>query len=426
MIRLAISSTLLIGILLLLHFVQAGPAVAYTAVFIAASAMYLLQAREISSGRPSRRSILFAAIAALLVRGSFLFTLPVGSDDVYRYIWDGKVQSAGVNPYQFAPDAPELRYLHSSRLPGLVNHPDMKTLYFPASQWVFLLGYQISGEEIWGYKLLLLLAEMATIAGLFLLTAHTGIPWKFVLLYALCPLPVMAFAVDAHLDGFGLPLIVFGLLLHLRGKKAAALLLFALSISVKPVALVFLPVLFVLEKGLWQKARTLLIPLVVLLLQFVPYSVSASPLDSLEIFAKHWAFNGSVFELVNLYLADNQKARYVCAFLLGFAILLLSLSRKELMEKIYLSVFLLLLFSPVVHPWYVSWLAVLLPLARRWSGLSFVSAVSLALFTVVAYKTTGVWTQYPLLLLLEYLPTIGLLGLELRGSLPPLPLEPGA
>jgi alpha-1,6-mannosyltransferase len=316
--------------------------------------------------------------------------------------------------------------LHSSRLPALVNHPDMKTLYFPFSQWVFLLGYKISGEGIWGYKLLLLFAEMATIAGLFLLTVHTGIPRKFALLYALCPLPVMAFAVDAHLDGFGLPLMIFGLLLQLRGKKAAALLLFALSISVKPVALVFLPVLFVLEKGLWQKTRTLLIPVAVLLLQFLPYSTGASPLDSLEIFAKHWAFNGSMFELVNLYLADNQKARYVCAFLLGFTILLLSLSRKELVEKIYLSVFLLLLFSPVVHPWYVAWLAVLLPLERRWSGLVFVSAVSLALCTVVTYKATGVWTQYPLLLLLEYLPVIGLLGLELRGSLPSLPLEPGA
>ena len=293
---------------------------------------------------------------SILIRLSFFSSDPVGSDDVYRYVWDGKVQAAGINPYRYAPDDPALADLHSSLLPGAVNHPEMKTVYFPFSQWLFLLAFRIAGESLWGLKAMLLAAEAATMAGLLLLLSHLKLPRRLVLLYALCPLPILAFALDAHVDGFGLPLFIFGLLYHLRGRPALGLVLLGLSMSVKPVALVVLPVLFLQARTGTDRIRIAVLPLAVALLPFVPYALEINPLESLSTFAWHWLFNGAFFELVRSFVQDNQRARLICAAALGVSLVLLQFTRHDVLRKAAFSVLLLLLFSPVVHPWYVTWL----------------------------------------------------------------------
>ncbi len=321
---------------------------------------------------------------------------------------------AGVNPYVYAPDAPELDSLHSHLLPAAVNHREMKTLYFPASQWVCFICYQISGEHIWGYKLVLLLAELATIFGLFLLTKRLAIRVDFVLLYVLCPLPILQFGLDAHIDGLGLPLLIFGLVSYLRGQKPLSYILFALSASVKPVALLLLPIFLLREQGGWNKTRVVLIPTLVIVGQFLPYVVHSNPFDGLFRFAENWTFNGVVFETLYLYLADNQKARLICAAFLGVVLLVLYLRRSAIVDTYYFSVLSLLVLSPVVHPWYVVWLTVLLPLARRWSGIVFAAAASLTSYTIVNYKLYGVWQQSAGVLALEYLPVLAFMIFELR------------
>jgi hypothetical protein len=90
--------------------------------------------------------------------------------------------------------------------------------------------------------------------------------------------------------------------------------------------------------------------------------------------------------------------------------------KKEPLDAFYFSVLLLLILSPVVHPWYVSWLAVLLPFARRWSGIVYAASISFTVYTIVDYKLHGIWDQSPLILALEYIPVIILMFLELRGS----------
>jgi alpha-1,6-mannosyltransferase len=347
---------------------------------------------------------------------SFISLSPTGSDDVYRYMWEGKTQSHGVNPYLYSPDAPQLDSLHTQLLPAAVNHPDMKTVYFPFSQWVFYCCYHLSGENIWGYKLALLVAELATLMGLLFLLAQLKIPTKFVLLYFLCPLPIIQFALDAHIDAVGLPLLIFGLLAYLRGNKVLSYVLLALSISVKPVAVLILPILFLREKGIRHKARVAVVPSIVVVGQFLPYVFSSNPFEGLTRFAENWTFNGVVFETLYLWFSDNQKTRMVCAILLCISLLLLYMRKKEPLDAFYFSVLLLLMFSPVVHPWYVSWLAVLLPFSRRWSGIVYTSFVSFTVYTIVNYKLHGNWNQSALILALEYVPVIALMFLELLRS----------
>jgi 4-amino-4-deoxy-L-arabinose transferase-like glycosyltransferase len=359
---------------------------------------------------------------------SFLGMDPLGSDDVYRYVWDGRVQTAGINPYQYAPDDKALTDLHTARLPSLVNHPDMKTIYFPLNEWIFYLGYHVSGENVWGFQLLVLLAETLTIIGLFSLMHELGknalrgepshSPWR-VLLYAANPLVILQFSLDAHVDAIGLPFLIFGLLLYYRNRTTFALLLLGLSLLVKPVALVILPILFLHERGIINKAKVISLPLAVLFIPFIPYMFNANPLEALVTFSKHWFFNGALFSVLFPLISDNQTTRLWCFAFLAIFLFVLYFSKKPLNEKIVLAVLLLLLCSPVVHPWYVAWMIVLLPLAPISSGLAFAGTASLPSITYVTYQLQGMWKDYPLVLVLEYVPVVTMLLIDLRRKTTP-------
>lgn len=396
------------------------PVELYTVAFLWSSAMYLVFAFWLKKTMISRLSLRTLLTVGILLRIVLVPLTPVGSDDIYRYIWDGKVQSAGINPYQYAPDAPELAGLHTAALPSLVNHPSMRTVYFPLTQWLFWLGYQMAGEHPWGIKLLLLAAELGTLLLLVSLLRRNGMPEQYVLLYALCPLPILMFALDGHVDALGLPVFLLALLFWIRERKMTSLLLLGISMSVKPVALIILPLLFFREKGLSGRLRVLFLPFVPMALQFLPYAFSANPLESIATFGVHWAFNGALFEFIYMAVANNQIARLLCAALLAIGVGAVAIRRKDALTGTYTAILLLLLLSPVVHPWYVSWLAVLLPLVRRWSGILLAATVSLSALTVMNYQLTGNWSQHPWVLVVEYMPVFAAGLYELFNSPEPV------
>jgi hypothetical protein len=390
------------------HLMPWHPVVAYSVTLIGGSIIFLWLAVEIRGGTLGSPVLVALLLLSLLLRGSFFAVPPIGSDDVYRYVWDGKVQAAGIDPYQHAPASESLTRLHSADLPARVNHPDMKTVYFPFTQWIFFLAYAISGEALWGLKLLIMIAEALTLGALYLLTQQLSVPRVSILLYAFCPLPILMFGLDAHVDAIGLPLVLWGLLLVLRRRMGLGVLLISLSVSVKPVPLLLLPVLFLMSRGARQKMTIVLVPILTIGLQFLPYLISGNPFEALVMFTRHWTFNGVVFEMVNAVLRDNQPSRLLCAALLVLALVPVYVSRWEPVRKYTFAVLLLLLFSPVVHPWYVTWLTVLLPLVPLRAGVVFSSTVSLTVLTVVTYTLHGRWEEYPLVYLAEYLP-VGIL-----------------
>ncbi|HET6476589.1 MAG TPA: hypothetical protein VFH93_10995, partial [Thermoleophilia bacterium] len=74
-----------------------------------------------------------AIVAAVLLRLIFLPVMPSLSDDYHRYVWDGRVQLAGVNPYKYRPYEHQLdRVAYSGR--DLINHDELKTVYPPLAQ----------------------------------------------------------------------------------------------------------------------------------------------------------------------------------------------------------------------------------------------------------------------------------------------------
>jgi len=410
-----IALLILFSILILsIHFFNQTPIRIFAISYIASSAVFILISFFLLKYNLNKNVIIISSLIGIILRISFINTMPIGSDDIYRYMWDGKVQSNGINPYKFSPNDSNLVYLHSDILPAKVNFPELKTIYFPLSQWLFFLGYQLSGENIWGYKFILMVFELLTVIILHLILRKLNKPSKYLLLYLLCPLPIFQFALDSHLDGYGLMLITMSILFYLKRRLTISLIFLGLSLSIKPVGILFIPVFFLNEPKISDKLKILFLPFITFFIQFIPYIFSSNPFEALFVYAKHWSFNGSIFNLLNSFIKHNQITRIVCGIMLLIILIPLYLSRYDLLKKIYYSVFMLLIFSPVVHPWYIGWLAVLMPLIPAHSGIMYSSLSSLTSFTVLSYQLNGVWKEYPLVLLIEYIPVILLLLFELN------------
>ncbi|MDH7603828.1 MAG: hypothetical protein QHH13_02910 [Melioribacter sp.] len=401
-------------LILSIHFFNQTPIRIFTISYILSSAVFILISFFVLKYNLNKNIIIISVLIGIIIRISFINTMPIGSDDIYRYMWDGKVQSNGINPYKFSPADSNLIFLHSDILPAKVNFPELKTIYFPLSQWLFFLGYQLSGENIWGYKLILMIFELLTIIILHLILRKLNMPSNYLLLYVLCPLPIFQFALDSHLDGYGLLLITMSILFYLMRRLAISMIFLGLSLSIKPIGILFIPVFFLEEHKISDKLKILFLPFVTFFIQFIPYIFSSNPFEALFVYAKHWSFNGGIFTLLNSFIKHNQITRIVCGIVLLIVLIPLYLSKYDLLKKIYYSVLMLLIFSPVVHPWYIGWLTVLMPVVPAYSGIMYSSLSSLTSFTVLSYQLNSVWKEYPLVLLLEYIPVILLMLFELN------------
>jgi alpha-1,6-mannosyltransferase len=380
-------------------------------------------------------SFLFAAVWLILKKTEFKFWLlgiilfsgvlfritllpltPIASDDIYRYIWDGKVISNGINPYKYSANDPALNSLHSEILPKKINHAEMQTIYPPYSQLMFYLAYTVFGENVYGIKLLLLLTELISIYLIFLLLKTLKLPLNNIALYALCPLPIMQFMIDGHIDGTGFPLLLLFLLFFITGKKLQSFLMAGLSITSKFISGIVLPFAFKDEKG---KNRFLLIiiPVIVFALSYIPFfSKNVFPFNSLIQFSSNWVANSSVFAVIFQVVKDNQEARQISLILFIISAIVLYFSKKEFIGKVYLIFLLFFLFSPTVHIWYITWIAVLLPICFKWSGLTFVVLVNLVNILMIEYIQQGVWPTFSWIHVIEYVPVISVFIWEFFGD----------
>ncbi|MDR3626367.1 MAG: hypothetical protein P4L45_06025 [Ignavibacteriaceae bacterium] len=389
------------------------PVSIYTIAFISSSIMYLFITRQILKLKLPVRYFYALIGLSIIIKLAFIPLHPIGSDDYYRYVWDGKVQSNGINPYKYAPADTALKSLHSDILPKLINFPDMKTIYPPLSELIFRLSYLMYGESYIGVKIFLFFFDLISIWGILLILRKLNLPYQNVLIYSLCALPIFQYFIDAHLDGLGLPLFLFTIYFYLNKQKLFSLVFLAASICIKPLGMILIPIFFFNESGFKNKLKVVIIPAVLCLLMYLPYLFTGSPFQALMQFTEHWTFNGIIFSVLDMFFKNNQHTRLICGIIFIILYLPVILSRKDLITKIFLSIFLLFICSPVVHPWYLGWLAVLLPFIPRWSGITYVSLISLTSFTILNYLLNGIWKEYTPVLILEYIPVLILFAFEL-------------
>ncbi len=411
--KFSIKNSLIFGILIVpillatkIHLVNNNYVLNYSILWIISSSFYLISIYLLKKISLDNYQLLFLILLSALTQLSFINFEPIGSDDIYRYMWDGKVQVNGINPYLYKPIDKELNELHSNILPTKMNFKEMRTVYFPLSQWLFYVGYKISGENFWAYKILIFISIITTIFLLYKILLKLKLENKRLLFFILSPLIYFQFSLDGHLDAYGLPLLISSLYFYINGKKLISAVFLGLSFSVKPIAVVLIPIFFLNENSFSDKIKFLIVNLFSFLIQFIPYVFSSNPFEAFFIFSKNWMYNGFIFTTINSFFHNNQLSRLITWLLLLISLLPIYFSKIELIKKIYFAITLMIIFSPVVHPWYLIWVLVLIPLVDLTSGFYLVSAISLTSITIYIYKMTGVWKDFYLVQMIEFIPTI--------------------
>lgn len=355
-------------------------------LFVAAVVIVLTQ--------PVNRATLWIVLGfAVLMRGQELFTQPYLSTDIYRYVWDGIVQHAHINPYRYAPGDPALASLQSKH-PEIFAHINRRdyahTIYPPVAQIIYWLATLFS-PTVQAMKLAMFAFECLTAAALISLLRLMGRRTTDVLLYAWCPLLVWEIGSAGHVDAAILAFVSLALLFRYRGQPVYTGLFLGLAVMTKFYPLILLPALW--RRGDWKMPTTLVGVCAAgyaiygsvgkLVFGFLGGYASEEGLDSgtryfLLDYAQrlrglHWLTKTDyqIFCLI-LFLAIALWAfRHASGEGLGLSA---RVHRPAFVQaSLMFALALMLLFSPH-YPWYIAWLLPLMSLAPNWITLAYVCA----------------------------------------------------
>lgn len=397
-----------------------------------------------------RRLFLAIVSLAVLFRAALLCAPPTLSDDVWRYVWEGRVQAAGFDPYRLAPDAEALAHLRDAEVHPRINNPEIPAVYPPGHELV-LRGVAAAGGGALALRLVSAAADVAT--GLLVAFAlrAAGKPTGRAVAHLFCPLGVIEFAGSGHGDSLFLLALVASIVLVRSGRKSLAAVALGLSVALRAVPAILVPVFF------RPLGARLAIAALAATLPFVPYAFGeprdASPFRGANEYAKRWRHNDSAFrgllavsearlesiesggplwmrERVRDHRDDfnpltGAKSLAAAAFAAGLAAVVCL--RRSLATSVLLALFLLLLLSTTVHPWYVTWLVPFAALSSRPApALVFSSTVFLAYHVFVGAKKGEPWAENDVVVAIEYAPVYAALLWEALRAMFPRREERGA
>ncbi len=221
-------------------------------VFIVAAllqgAVWAAAAAMVTRTRGKQPALALILATAIVLRLGALAAPVFLSDDIFRYIWDGRVQAAGINPYRYVPNDPNLAELQDEAIFWHINRGNYaRTIYPPVAQMLFLFANRF-GESVLTVKLVLVAIEAVGIWALLFVLRAAGAPREQILLYVWHPLPVWEIAGSGHVDAAVVGFVALALAGALAGRRGASAAALAAATLVK-----FFPV--VLAPALWHPAR---------------------------------------------------------------------------------------------------------------------------------------------------------------------------
>ncbi|MEE9129847.1 MAG: hypothetical protein V3T84_07485 [Phycisphaerales bacterium] len=391
-------------------------------VWAALTGMWMLL-RRAPEAQPRGRFAMVAVFVLLIgvaVRIGVLLTHePTLSDDVYRYVLDGRNLAHGINPYLTAPmerlglDSDTIverplgvlmqegrELVDGEAWPGersllpLINNPELHTLYLPTSQWVLAICGAIIGDTesspVQSARLVratMTLFDVAAICLILVVLRRCDRSAWWAALYAWHPLPITEIAGSGHQESIGVALLVLALLLFAATPRAVWQWTIALAIGalVKPVT-VPLAALFLKGRSLRAWIGSAILGSVVCAALAAPLWLthSGEPFSNLTKtawrFSQKWAHFGSVYEPTLWALGEVdpiederiewQKkerheliARAIGLALVGAVIAAVFFSRLDVWASCRVVLLAMVLFSSTAHPWYLLWALVLVPRA---------------------------------------------------------------
>lgn len=310
----------------------------------------------------SERHTLALVMIAVALRCILIAAEPAQSDDIYRYLWEGRVQRAGENPFEHAPESEELAALRDRNW-RLINHPEYTAIYPPLAQWSFLLVAAIH-PSITAMKVFFTLCDLLTLLVLIRWLKALGRPPAWASLWAFHPLVIAEFSGNGHVDSLMALMVATSLWQLKRGREGIAILALAGAIAAKLIPLLLLPFFF------WKLKRKALIvlPPALVILAYLPYAGAGEGLwASLWIYQRDWLFNAPLFGLARdvLFGTDGWLARYWFYGALGLIGAGLLFFRAGPAAAALPVMGFYQVAGPVVHPWYLCVFVALLCVRRR-------------------------------------------------------------
>jgi len=372
-------------------------------------ALYLGSVWSVFRGRPDGRVMTTVLIAfSVAFRITLLWTQPVLSDDIYRYVWDGKVQAAGINPYLYPPESPELSHLRDDTIYPQINRPWARTIYPPGAQWLFRVMYAAMPNSVVFMKATFVAFDLLTILLLMRLLRSLSLPPNRAILYAWHPLAVFELAGSGHLDGAMIPFALLCLLFLERRRDAWAGASLGAAASIKLYPALLIPAV-VRRHG----PRLLLPAALVVGLLYLSYVWTAGPrvLGFLPQYLSdpEERFNsgpGALLAygvgLLTPYPAQVANGALILALL---AVSLRGTRTHDRSPHATIAEVLLLFgafatFAQTFHPWYLLWVLPLVAIrpSASWLYLSGAIAISYVKYTD-EHLRMPLWAS-----ILEYLP----------------------
>ncbi len=379
---------------------------------------------------------------AVLARVALLWGMPNLSDDIYRFIWDGRLGAQGLDVFAHLPTW----YMQPGHeVPGLtrelferLNSPEYFTIYPPVAQAVFRLAAWLFPESIWGstlvLRIFLLWCELGSLYLLPRILQRLKLPPSRSLLYALNPLVIVEITGNLHFEGAMIFFFLLFVWLWLAGRHGLSAAAMSLSIGAKLLPLMFLPLLAarMRERVFWLSPnagargpvfRAMLWFLMLggfLLILFYPFwgpFFATHFGESLDLYFRRFEFNASVYYVLRwlryLQLGYNDIHRLgpllgvaVALGILGMA--LWSLRRRFasmeegmlffLRQSLWAFV-LYLVLATIVHPWYLSMPVLLAVFSRRSFPLWWSYAIT---WTYINYSYPGGYHENLWVVALEY------------------------
>ena len=368
---------------------------------------------------------------AVLFRLLFLVAIPNLSQDFYRFVWDGRLILEGLNPYLHTPNE-----LMESSI-GLF--PQMNTLYEgmgalsakhysnypPVHQMPFIIAAFISKHSILGsivvLRLILISADLGILVFGKKLLKKLNKPTRTMYWFILNPLVIIELTGNLHFEGLMLCLFIMSLYFIHSKKLHMAAVVMALSIAVKLVPVLSLP-LFLNKLG-WKKSvlfySVTAAVFIILFIPFFSFGLLENFSATIGLWFSNFEFNASVYyflkgtlENINGVSVINSMGIIVaCVVTLQTSYLLLK-KKKETSQIILMILWILsgyYFISTTVHPWYI----ISLLLLSVFTNYKFVLVWSYTLIlSYIAYNEFSV-EECNSILIIEYTPVILMLGWEL-------------
>jgi hypothetical protein len=349
----------------------------FMASLTVAGVVYLLAIRELfATPKFSRRVVVIGLVLAAVWNIVFL-RLPSGpDDDIHRYVWDGRLQRLGYNPYLVIPSDPAAKGLHTPETRNL-NNPDLPSPYPPGAQ-LFFRAVTAIHESTFAMKVAFVGCEFAIVFVLLDVLRCTSKGAHLVLVYAWNPLLAIEVAGSGHIDIVGALLLVVSAAALVRRWRATAAVALGLAIAVKFLPVVLLPLY-------WKRVRIrdAALAAVVVGLLYLPFlDHGRVPIGSLSTYVQSFRFNDPIFATLERVAAPQLVAGL--AVLVGFltAIWMRIKSAAWSSDAFAWPMAASLLFAPVVYPWYLLWLLPFVGLA---------STVPIIIWTASIMPTYYVW-----------------------------------